>query len=319
MKIAALGEGRRVIGIKYREAVGFAFCHVVAILAVFPWFFSWTGVILFYAGAFVFGVIGVNLTYHRLVSHRAFKCRRWVECTLAVIGACSLQFSPAHWSAVHRRHHHYADDDLDPHSPIRSVFWGHMGWLVVKVEDMNRRALLERYAKDLMRDPLYAWLERRDNWLKIGLALWVFYFIAGYAIAWKLGSTSGESVQFGLSLLVWGGALRTVAVWHSTWAVNSASHTWGYRNYDTPDRSRNNIIASFFVGGEWHNNHHADPQSARQGHKWWEFELTWLAIRILMGLGLITDVVLPSPSLASKTPGSKTLASKGHLRPADQT
>jgi stearoyl-CoA desaturase (delta-9 desaturase) len=297
MKAVALGGGRHIVGIKYREAIGFVICHSVAVLALFPWFFSWTGFIVFNLGTFLFGVVGLNLTYHRLVSHRAFKCRRWLECTLAVIGACSMEFSPAHWAAVHRRHHHHTDDDFDPHSPVRSFMWAHMGWLVAKVDDMNRRELLERYAKDLMRDPLYAWLERRDHWLRIGLALWLAYFVVGFAAARVSGSSSAASVQFGLSLLVWGAALRTVVVWHSSWAINSVSHIWGYRNYDTPDRSRNNLFASLLVGGEWHNNHHADPASARQGHKWWEIDVTWLIIRGFERLGLATDVVTPSPAV----------------------
>jgi sn-1 stearoyl-lipid 9-desaturase len=122
----------------------------------------------------------------------------------------------------------------------------------------------------------------------------------GSAVAWLSGSSPADSVQFGLSLLVWGGAARTVMVWHSTWAVNSASHVWGYRNYETPDLSRNNVPVALITGGEWHNNHHADPGSARQGHKRGEFDLAWLIIRALMRLGLVSNVALPSPSLATK-------------------
>jgi sn-1 stearoyl-lipid 9-desaturase len=74
---------------------------------------------------------------------------------------------------------------------------------------------------------------------------------------------------------------------------------WGYRNYETRDDSRNNpIIGLLAGGGGWHNNHHADPTSARHGHKWWEFDLSWQTIRVLMLLGLATEVALPSPNLA---------------------
>jgi fatty-acid desaturase len=110
-----------------------------------------------------------------------------------------------------------------------------------------------------------------------------------------------DAVQFGLSLLVWGAVLRTVVVWHLTWSVNSVTHIWGYRNYETPDVSRNNPIVALLSSGEgWHNNHHADSRSARHGHKWWEFDLTWLVIRVLMLLGLAKNVALPSPTLAAK-------------------
>ena len=69
--------------------------------------------------------------------------------------------------------------------------------------------------------------------------------------------------QFGLSLLVWGVFVRTVLVWHITWSVNSVTHLWGYRNYDTDENSRNNWLVALVTNGEgWHNNHHADPRSA---------------------------------------------------------
>ena len=119
-----------------------------------------------------------------------------------------------------------------------------------------------------------------------------------------------DALQFGCSLVVWGAALRTVYLWHTTWAVNSVSHMWGYRNYDTPDDSRNNaIVALLGGGGGWHNNHHADPASARHGHKWWEFDLSWLTIRLLARLGLATKVALPSPRL--------TTPSNPHTAPTD--
>ena len=104
-----------------------------------------------------------------------------------------------------------------------------------------------------------------------------------------------------MSLLVWGAVLRTVVVWHITWSVNSVTHVWGYRNYNTPDVSRNNALIAFLSSGEgWHNNHHADSRSARHGHEWWEIDLTWLAIRLLMVLGLAKNVAVPSPILAAK-------------------
>src|SRR5262249_5563892 len=152
--------------------------------------------------------------------------------------------------------------------------------------------LLERYAKDLMRDPFYAWLDRRNNWIKISMLAWLGYFAAGFAAMALSGASKADAAQFGLSLLVWGAALRTVVVWHSTWSVNSASHLWGYRNYETPDQSRNNIFVSLLVGGEWHNNHHADPGAAKQGRKWWEIDPAWLLIRLFMRLGLVTEAVL---------------------------
>ena len=152
-----------------------------------------------------------------------------------------------------------------------------------------------------MRDPLYAWIERRSNWLRIALISWVAYFVVGFGVVVLSGGGLQDAVQFGLSLFVWGAVLRTVLVWHFTWSVNSVTHVWGYRNYETPDVSRNNALIAFLAGGEgWHNNHHADSRSARHGHKWWEIDLTWMVVRLLVLLGLARNVAMPSAALAAK-------------------
>jgi len=279
----------------------FVVCHLIAVLAFFPWFFSWTGVALFVTGFFVFGTFGINVGYHRLLTHRGFSCPPWLERTLVILGVCALQDAPDYWVATHRKHHQFTDEEQDPHSPIVSFFWAHMGWLCVKSDEMNRRLLTERYAKDILRDPLYAWIGRNNHWLLITVLSWGTFFGAGFGTAALSGASTQNATQFGLSLLVWAAALRTVVYWHLTWSINSVAHIWGYRNYDTPDVSRNNVILGVLVGGEgWHNNHHADPRSARHGHKWGEIDLSWLFIRSLMALGLAKDVAVPSPILAAK-------------------
>jgi stearoyl-CoA desaturase (delta-9 desaturase) len=86
--------------------------------------------------------------------------------------------------------------------------------------------------------------------------------------------------------------VRLVLVLHATWLVNSASHMFGYKNYETTDDSRNNWLVAICAYGEgWHNNHHAYPRMAKHGHKWWEFDITWQAIRLLRATGLVWDVV----------------------------
>ena len=278
---------------------GFALCHSLAALALVPWFFSWTGVVVLVAGIYVFGLLGINLGFHRLIAHRSFSCPLWLEHCLAILGTCCLQFSPGFWVAVHRRHHSFSDDEQDPHSPLKSFFWAHFGWLLVRPPDMKPGPMTARYAKDVMRDPLYAMLERRKNWIKLTFLSWLAFFATGFAAASLWGASLGNAVQFGASLFVWGGALRTVLIWHATWSVNSVTHVWGYRNYETSDGSRNNPVIGLLAGGEgWHNNHHAAPASARHGHKWWEFDLAWLTIRALMLLGLVTKVTLPADNLA---------------------
>ena len=273
--------------------------HLIAPLAFVPAYFSWSGVIIALFGCFVLGVLGINVGYHRLLTHKGFTCPKWLEFTLAILGVCCLQGSPARWVAIHRRHHQYPDQQPDPHSPLVNLFWGHAGWVLCKNTALPRTAMRDPYAKDLIRQPFYYRLERHWVWFWIVAISWLVYFLGGFAAAWLLGNTEAEAATFGLSVLLWGVFVRTVAHWHLTWAVNSVAHRWGYRNYETPDNSRNNIIIGLLGSGEgWHNNHHADPRSARHGHKWWEFDMAWLMIRGLAAIGLARDVASPSPNPA---------------------
>lgn len=95
----------------------------------------------------------------------------------------------------------------------------------------------------------------------------------------------------GLPMLLWGIFLRTVVGWHTTWLVNSATHLWGTRRFETRDDSRNNaLIAAATFGEGWHNNHHAHPRSARHGIAWYEFDANWLQIKLFEKLRLVKDV-----------------------------
>jgi Fatty acid desaturase len=87
--------------------------------ACLPWAFRWTGVILAVLGCTVFGG-RMNVGYHRLLTHRSFSCPRWMERSLAILGACCMEESPTVWAAWHRQHHHTADRERDPHSPLES-------------------------------------------------------------------------------------------------------------------------------------------------------------------------------------------------------
>ena len=102
--------------------------------------------------------------------------------------------------------------------------------------------------------------------------------------------------------MAWAFFARIVFVWHATWLVNSAGHLWGYRNYNTPDQSRNVWWVAALTSGEgWHNNHHADPRSAAHGHKWWEIDPTYTFLRALSLVGLVWDIRKPAAhALAGK-------------------
>lgn len=275
------------------------FFHLLALLAFVPWFFSWTGVILCAVSGFLLGLLGINLCFHRLLTHRGFKCPKWLEHTLAVLGVCCVQDTPMRWVAIHRQHHHYADTQPDPHTPLVNFLWSHVGWLLFKNSDHDRLRIFDRYGKDLIRDPFYVSLERNYNYYKIVVGSWLIVFAFGAAAKMLMSETLSDSLQFGLSLLVWGVFLRTVLVWHQTWAVNSISHLWGYCNYQTDEGSRNNVFVGFLSNGEgWHNNHHAYPSAAKHGHRWWERDVTYLTIRVLASVGLASKIILPNTKAA---------------------
>jgi fatty-acid desaturase len=274
--------------------------HLLALLAVLPWFFSVTGLVLAIAGIYVFGGLGITLCYHRLLTHRGLACPKWLEYGFAILGVCAMQDTPARWVAVHRRHHEHADQREDPHSPLVGFFWGHVGWMLVENADLVRLSIYDRYSKDILRDRFYRRLERTYLYPTIIISSWAVFFVGGFAVGMLNGTGVAEALRFGGSLLIWGVFVRAVLVWHVTWLVNSASHLWGYRTYETDDKSRNNWVVAVLTGGEgWHNNHHADPRSARHGHRRWEFDGIFLIICALEKLGLAWKVVRPNqrPSL----------------------
>ena len=268
--------------------------HALLPLAFVPWFFSWTGLVLFLVGAPTYGILGITLCYHRLLTHQGLVVPKWLERTFAVFGVCNLQDTPARWVAIHRMHHKHADERPDPHTPLVNFFWSHMGWVIVRHREHSDVRFFEQYARDVLRDPFYLFLERKLAWFWVYCLHALLYFAGGFAAGWLAQGTWQAGVQFGLSLVVWGVFVRTVINWHGTWAVNSVTHLWGYRNYETSDDSRNHWFIGIMAFGEgWHNNHHADQRAAVHGHRWWEFDSTYLVIRLLEALGLAKSVVLP--------------------------
>ncbi|TWT36378.1 Fatty acid desaturase [Posidoniimonas corsicana] len=275
-------------------AVAFVLIHVAACLAFVPYFFSWSGVVLAVLGYYWIGAIGINLCYHRLLTHRGFVCPKWLEHFFAILGVCNLQDAPARWVAIHRMHHQFSDMDRDPHSPLVDFLWGHVGWLVYQNKYFATADFYDRYARDLLKDRFYMRLEKNFMWFWVYVIHAALFYGAGFAVGWATSGTTAGGVQLAMSWLVWAVFVRTVAVWHVTWAVNSVTHLWGYRNYDTKDASRNSWWVALLTSGEgWHNNHHAKPRCVAHGHRWWELDATYWVVLVLERLGLATEVVHP--------------------------
>lgn len=279
--------------LRWDYAIPIVVLHFLALLAFVPWLFSWTGLLAFIVGINLFGQVGVPLCYHRLLTHRSFRVPKWLERSFVTVALCCAQDTPAKWVSWHRKHHQHSDEHEDPHSPLVTFFWSHVGWLFRDNPTLHSAAAYDRYARDVLDDPFYLYLEKhRTAASLIYLVHAVAFFAVGFLIGWWTNGEWVASLQFGLSLLIWGVVLRTVYVWHITWAVNSLSHVFGYRNYETRDRSRNNWFVAIITGGEgWHNNHHHDPTSASLHHRWWELDLNYAIIKALEWMGLATDVV----------------------------
>ena len=297
-----LPAGVRPFQLNWPYIIVIAGYHAVALLAFMPGWFSWSGLIVAMLGTHLCGLFGINLCYHRLLTHRGLKCPKWLEHSMVVIAMSCLQETPARWVAIHRRHHQFADEQPDPHSPLASFFWSHIGWILVHQPELSRLGIYRtlrqgHFARPLLRRARAPWLAGLDQsrsrcrCSSPPVLRW----------RWLLGQSPEAAAQTGLSILMFGVFVRTVLVWHITWAVNSVTHLWGYRSYETDEDSRNNFVVGLISNGEgWHNNHHADPRSARHGHRWWEMDNTWLTIRFLERIGLATDVVAPSAHLKAQ-------------------
>jgi stearoyl-CoA desaturase (delta-9 desaturase) len=247
----------------------------------------------------VFGIcyiatgLGVTVGFHRHFTHRAFKTRRWVRGALAILGSAAIEGPVISWVADHRKHHAFADVEGDPHSPhvdhghglrgaLKGLWHAHVGWLFIHTHRGNK----ERYAPDLLKDPLVRFVDRT----------FVLWAIVGLLVPAGLGYLIGGSWYAALTGLLWGGAVRMLVVHHVTYSINSLCHFFGRQAFATGDESRNLFwLAPFTFGESWHNNHHAFPTSFAHGLRRWQFDPSAAIIRLMEKTGLAWDVVRISP------------------------
>jgi fatty-acid desaturase len=273
------------MGIHWPTAIWIGVVHLFALAA--PFFFSWQALIVCAVLILATGSLGVCMGYHRLLTHGSFKTYRPIRWLLACLGGLSGEGSALMWVANHRKHHKYSDKHGDPHSPRDGRWWSHMFWFIPDWGQKINRDLLERYAGDMLKDRgmriLHVMFLPSHIILGVGLYLLGHY---GTFMGMQGGWVSG------LSMLFWGTGVRMVYVMHVTWFVNSATHLWGYRNYETTDDSRNLWWVGLLAFGEgWHNNHHAFQRVASQGHHWWEVDVTYWMILAMEKVGLAWDIV----------------------------
>ncbi|HZT98880.1 MAG TPA: acyl-CoA desaturase [Ktedonobacteraceae bacterium] len=264
----------------------FFYKALVLVVVIVPLFATVLGMWLLWARAvhwldiallvslYSFVALGVTVGYHRMLTHRGFRPHPIVKVVLLVLGSMALEGPALQWAATHIKHHAQADREGDPHSPVEGFFHAHMGWLFGADS-----ADPHLYCRNLVNDPVVVFVSRT----------FVLWAVLSLVLPFMIGGWTG---------LLWGGLVRIFLTHHVTWSVNSVCHTFGRREFETNDQSRNEWVVGLLAFGEgWHNNHHAFPRSAFHGLHWWQFDLSGYVIRALERLGLVHDVYRISPDM----------------------
>ncbi|MBC7692542.1 MAG: fatty acid desaturase [Methylotenera sp.] len=257
--------------IAMKRSIPFFAVHLAALAGVFLVPFSWSMLALC-AGLYYLRMFGITAGYHRYFSHRAYKTHRVFQFVIAWIGTMSVQKGVLWWAANHRHHHKFSDQPNDIHSPIQSGFWwSHVGWILNEKNDPVRWDQIP----DLAKFPELIWLNNH-------------FLIPPVLLAATLFAVGGWSA------FIWGFCVSTVALWHGTFTINSLSHVFGSRRYQTTDTSRNNFwLALITLGEGWHNNHHTYMSSANQGFFWWEVDGSFYLLKTLSWIGVTHDLRKP--------------------------
>ena len=267
---------QRRTGINWTTTTAMVIFHALALAALFT--FSWTALAVSVVLWWVSGSLGIGVGFHRLLTHRGYKTPKWVEYFLTLCGTLALEGGAIDWVVTHRIHHGHTDATGDPHTPREGAWWAHMGWILMGTAQQHGESVMWRYAPDLMRDRFHVLLNR-------------FYWAPQVLLGLGLFALGGWT------LMLWGVFLRVTVGLHATWLVNSATHMWGSRRFETADDSTNLWWVALLTFGEgWHNNHHAYPTAARHGLAWYELDVNWMGIRALQLLGLAKEIKLVKQS-----------------------
>ncbi len=238
--------------------------------------------------------LGIGIGFHRMLTHKGFTAPAPVRFVLLALGSMTLEGPAVGWAATHVKHHAKSDKEGDPHSPLEGFWHAHMGWLFSHgqvVEPIYYRGFEEDRVAHFVSKTFWLWAV-----LSFVIPFGIGFAVGGWAAAW--------------SGLVWGGLVRVFFNHHVTWSVNSVCHTFGRQPFATPDRSKNEWIVGLLALGEgWHNNHHAWPQSAVHGLRWYQFDLSGYLIRLMAWMRVIRNVVIVKKNRWSQALRTKPQAS----------
>ena len=230
---------------------------------------AWFAVFLLATG------LSITAGYHRLWAHRAYQAHWTVRLLFMLFGAMAIQNSILVWSAGHRPHHRFVDDEADPYSARRGLWYSHIGWMLRRYP----AAMPDfKYVADLQRDPLVVFQHR--YYVPIVLAM-------NIALPAMVGWLAGD--LWGTVLLA--GLLRLVVNHHFTFFINSLAHRWGTQPYTDANTSRDNPVLALVTYGEaYHNFHHLFAHDYRNGIRWWQWDPTKWLIRALSWVGLTSKL-----------------------------
>ena len=226
---------------------------------------DWILLILFYSVNIFF----IGAGYHRYFSHKTYKTSRFFQFFLGFFSQITLQGGVLKWTCEHRKHHLYSDKKDDVHSPVQKGFWfSHIAWLFNG--ELNK--FEKKYVQDLIKYKELVILDKLNYWPSVLVGFLFLYF----------GGISTLIVSYFLGILL---------TFHATWCINSITHIFGKKRYETNDESRNNWLISIITFGEgWHNNHHKFSYSLRQGLMWWEYDLTFYILKFLSFFHIVWDI-----------------------------
>jgi len=221
--------------------------------------------------------LGITAGYHRLWAHKAYQAHPVVRFWFAIWGAGALQNSVFVWASDHRRHHRHVDDnDHDPYSAGKGLWFSHIGWMLrdysTNTEDFSN-------IKDLLQDPILQWQHKHYIAITVAMNLG-----APLIIGMFLGDITGTLISVGL--------IRLVVNHNVTFFINSLAHYWGTRPYTESNSARDNGFLAFLTYGEgYHNYHHIFQTDYRNGIRWWHWDPTKWLIFTLNKLGLCWNLV----------------------------
>jgi len=267
-------DQKRVIN--WRNLVFFGGTTAIALVGI-PIYISIHGLSRMELGLFLFWafVTGISITvgYHRLFAHRAFEVNPVIEFLVTFFGAGAFQESVLQWTAQHRQHHRFVDTDQDPYNIKQGFFYAHLGWLLVR-----KHAISYEFVRDLKVKKVLVHQHRHYVLWAIG---------SGIILPTVVGALLGH----GLGAFLIAVAGRLTFVHHGTFMINSVCHYFGRPTYDRQSSPKDHWIVALITNGEgYHSFHHRFPSDYRNGVKWYHWDPSKWAIRLMSFAGLAKNL-----------------------------